>query len=183
MKYPVKSGETKTMDVGVLSIEDPSWHVMLEFIQSETAIRKSDRNEPPTPTPSAASATTPHPSTTINFGRVKTIVATRVDVMQAGSRPLVPPFSLVLLTPDAAGRKMYEFLSWEEFRLDLRQFFLDELNVITLWLSLIAFVIGLLATGARWLLSRNTSIVTAENLIAKQDEPHPEIGPVRSSAS
>lgn len=45
----------KDVPVGVVSITDPAWPVLLAFIQSEVAIRKSARSEPPGP-PATGSA-------------------------------------------------------------------------------------------------------------------------------
>ncbi len=172
MKYPAMSGrdlsgKPQFIDVAVLSIDDPGWHVLLDFIQSEIAIRKSERNAPappspriqsqaPTegpvevsPQPSAQPPSPSQPLPPINFQRIKTIAAFRADVMSAGSKPLVPPYNLVVLWPPPIARTVYEFLSFEEFRLDLRRMILDEIQGLALWMSVVAFACTLLINALR----------------------------------
>jgi hypothetical protein len=112
------------------------------------------------PTPSAAPneilpqstaqpQATPQALPAINFGRIKTITAFRNDVMSAGSKPLVPPYNLVVLWPLSIPRRVYEFLSFEEFRLDLRRMIIDEVQESVLWISVIAFACTLLINVLR----------------------------------
>jgi hypothetical protein len=172
MKYPAQNGKDANgnpqfINVAVLSIDDPPWSVMLDFIQSETAVRKSERNEPapqqsplqssapaaaPVETPSQPSSqpqAPPQALPTINFGRIKTITAFRNDVMSAGPKPLVPPYNLVVLWPPTIPRRVYEFLSFEEFRLDLRRMILDEIQESVLWMSVVAFACTVLINTLR----------------------------------
>jgi hypothetical protein len=161
MEYPVQTGENQTANLGVLTIDDPSWPIFLDFIKSDIAIRKSERNEPPgmeaprlqqTP-PSGNGAEPANPSRPatplpeINFDRIKTIVSIRVPTATAGTKPLAPPYRLMVLWPDepmpAVPRRVYEFLSFEEFRLDLRRMLLDRMEEWSLWIAVVAFAIGL----------------------------------------
>jgi hypothetical protein len=52
MKFPIREGAA-TVNVGVVSIDEPSWNVLLDFVKSETAIRKSERTEALIPRPPA----------------------------------------------------------------------------------------------------------------------------------
>jgi hypothetical protein len=95
-KYPLQKTPDTTQNVGVLKITDPSWRVILDFTRSETAIRKSERNQPSFPaTPPETPATGLTPPLTLgiippsSFDRAKTIVAIRLDVARAGDQPLV----------------------------------------------------------------------------------------------
>lgn len=151
MRYPVTTGKPpQTLNVGVLPIENPAWPVMVAFLRSEIAIRKSDRDEPmPTQGATGNAATVPLPP--VNFQRIKTIISVRSAVLTAGDQPLLPPFSLDALWPVNAptARRMYEFRSFEEFRLDLREMVVQDLETLSLELTLIAFVCGFLATVVR----------------------------------
>lgn len=145
-KYPLPMSEGgASRNVGVLEITHPSWSVLLDFLKSEVAVRKSERNEP-LPVASLAekdgkaAAPKDSPPPPINFDRVKTIIALRMDVISAGSKPLAPPFSLNVLWPVPVGRRVYEFLSFEEFRLDLRATMLAEVESVALWIAVIAFL-------------------------------------------
>jgi hypothetical protein len=172
IKYPALSGKDSNgkpqfTNIAVLSVDDPAWAVMLDFIRSETAIRKSERNQPAPPTtqiqspapanppvetppqPPAQSSMTPQMLPPIDFQRIKTIASFRADVMTAGSKPLVPPYNLVVLWPPPITRTVYEFLSFEEFRLDLRRMMLDEIQGLALWASVIAFACTLLINALR----------------------------------
>jgi hypothetical protein len=181
MRYSVPAGENDKHEkvfanVGVVSIDDPEWSVMLEFVRSETAIRKSERNEPATlqappspptqpsspPLPPASSNQPQPPSplqspSPIDFERVKTIIAfPMTPVLSAGTKPLSPPYSLIVLWPGLTAHRVYEFLSFEEFRLDLRHMILDEMEEWSLWISAIAFGCGLPINVLRSLLAAAT---------------------------
>lgn len=144
-----------TRDGGVLKITDPAWQVVLDFVRPDVAIRKSERNLPPQPrTPSQEPVAGAHPpayAETISrgdFDRAKTLVAIRLDVASAGDQPLAPPYRLVLITPRPwpPGFKIwrvYQFLSFEEFRLDLRRMITSEMEEWSLWTAAVAFVLGL----------------------------------------
>jgi hypothetical protein len=61
MEYPVPSDSpTHFTNIGVLPIDAPSWAVLLDFVQSETAIRKSERNQPEPPKLSASALACTH---------------------------------------------------------------------------------------------------------------------------
>jgi hypothetical protein len=156
----------------VLSIDDRAWGVLLDFIRSETAIRKSERNEPsnphslPTPAPAPSPPSTEGNSTSpsvsvpparpedapaeINFERIRAILCLKFSVASAGPKPLSPPYALVVIWPaPPAAHRVYEFLSFEEFRLDLRHMILQEMEGWSLWLAVVAFAFGLLVEGLR----------------------------------
>jgi hypothetical protein len=46
--------------------------------------------------------------------------------------------------PPLSAREVYEFLSFEEFRLDLRHMAVDEMEEWSLWSAVVAFALGLL---------------------------------------
>jgi hypothetical protein len=90
----------------------------------------------------------------INFERIKTIVALKNEgIISAGPKALTPPYNLLVLWPGTLGRRVYEFLSFEEFRLDLRHVVLDEIGEWGLWLSAFAFVCGLVLNALRALVA------------------------------
>jgi hypothetical protein len=173
LKYPLQIG-TNPFQVSILSVDEPAWGVLLNFVRSETAIRKSERNEPsnlpslpsPTSTPSSPPATgstspppAPPPATEttpaqINFDRIKTIIGLQRPVATAGPKPLIPPYILGVFWQNSPGQQydlhsVYEFLSFEEFRLDLKHMILDEMEGWSLWIAFIAFLVGLFAQGMR----------------------------------
>jgi hypothetical protein len=162
-KFPLPMDANVTQNVGVLTITDRSWGVILDFMKSETAIRKSERNLPTYPAPTLGSgapdtkpATPPAPPPEIDFDRIKTVSAIRLDVARAGTQPLAPPYRLAILLPPGRFQDVrfpYEFLSFQEFRLDLRHMILDEMEEWTLWLAVIAFGCSLLLEAFRRLVS------------------------------
>lgn len=88
--------------------------MLLEFAKSEIAIRKSERNEPDATLvgrrdspaadrPEAAQAPPTLSMRPINFERLKTIIALRFDVVQAGSKPLVAPYRLIVFWTNRPG--------------------------------------------------------------------------------
>lgn len=56
-----------------------------------------------------------------------------------------------MLWPPLTSRRVYEFLSFEEFRLDLRRMIVEEVDADARWLSVVAFLGTLLTGGLRWL--------------------------------
>jgi hypothetical protein len=180
-----QSGKETFTNIGVISIDEPQWPVFWDFIQSETAIRKSERNEPIPPeplgsaqpttsrltTPPSSSsqgetvpdgsgapkaAVTPAPQSVaqnqispaafpINFQRIKTILSVKSPVISAGTKPLTPPYTLLVLWPGNSPRRVYEFLSLEEFRLDLRRMMLNEIEEYTLWATAITSIMALVS--------------------------------------
>jgi hypothetical protein len=179
MKYPIVSGPSTTTNIAVVSIDDPSWGVLIDFIRSEPAVRKSERTEALVPQPAAqvsppppqaqappndslqapstqapSAPQTPTLPTAINFDRIKTISAIKNEnIISAGPKALVPPYNLLVLWPANVGHRVYEFLSFEEFRLDLRHMMLDEIGEWGLWLSAFAFVCGLVINALRALVA------------------------------
>lgn len=179
-----ESGKEAILNVGVVSIDEPQWSVFWDFVQSETAIRKSERNEPTPPqqlgvaspnppqssspssnqgeavpegsgvakvpstaTPQSFAANQVNPAAIpINFQRIKTILAIRSPgVISAGTKPLVPPYALLVLWPGNLAHRVYEFLSFEEFRLDLRRMMLNELEEYSVWGTALSSIIALVA--------------------------------------
>jgi hypothetical protein len=142
----VKDRNGKEVRVSVLGIDHPSWGIMLDFVQSEIAIRKSERNEPaPASFSSPAGAGSPENSPPaelppIDFDKIKTIVAAEFETPKAGSKPLTPPYRLLVFWPPTIARRVYEFLSFQEFALDLRQMLVLELRFGAIVASGIAFV-------------------------------------------
>lgn len=195
MKYPLAFGTASNkMLVGVELIDDPSWGVLLDFLKSDIAFRKSERSEavmppsparanpiaPPSPpplssampsgttakssTPEGSAATTearpaPTPQVAVplppvDFGKIKTVTSFfNPNVPSAGPKALVPPYNLIVFWPGIIPRRIYEFLSFEEFRLDLRNMMIDEIVSDGVWLSLVAFACGIVLNALRALVS------------------------------
>lgn len=161
LKYPTSlrpGEEDKGEKIAVLDIDHPAWPVMLDFLKSEIAIRKSERSEPSQPTPSGTSssgqAAQNLPSLPeINFDRVKTIFTVRGPVISAGTKPLTPPFSLVVIWPPPHGRRVYEFATFQEFGFDLRHMIVGEVESFALWLAVVALLCQPPIAGIRWLIS------------------------------
>ena len=203
MQYPFP--DIPNIKVGILKITDPSWPVMLDFVQSEIAIRKSPRNLPVSPdtvVPQAATNAKPDtkgpasidlnstPAAQMSmkilkseFDRAKTIVAVKYTVAQAGDQPLAPPYRLILTTPLAFSQQVatpfvYEFLSFEELRLDLRDMVVGEMEAWALWLAVIAFAVSIVIDGIRratyvWERRRLVREVAAEvtSALAQKEQP------------
>jgi hypothetical protein len=168
-RYPLQSQDAndksgKEILAGVIDIDDASWPVILEFVQSEIAIRKSERNEPVRALPGLltpeASTQEASPSESepppIDFARIKSIAAVEVATTKVGSKPLVPPYRLIVRWPHSSltPRYLYEFLSFQEFGLDLRQMLIVRLRYYAMLASGIAFAITMALHGLRWGLGR-----------------------------
>lgn len=174
-KYPTAPPDPP-LNVGLVSIDDKEWGVLLDFIQSEVAIRKSERNEPSPLHSAAAPANPPTPSPTpsntdlpnINFDRIKTIISMRMDVASVGAKPLAPPYRLIVFWPNppSTPRRVYEFLSFAEFRLDLRHFILDEIEEWSLWMAVIAFAVSVPAEALRRIIATAEERKTVDKLTA-----------------
>ncbi len=148
--------DNKPRAVSVLKIDDPSWRVIFDFIQSEIAIQKSSRDDrlltrtdtspesgsdpgnqqppPPTATPGAEATPggikqdTPRERLSpISFNRVKTITCIHLTPLRAGRTPLTPEYALLVWSPPNIARSVYEFLSFDEFRNDLGGMVVGEL--------------------------------------------------------
>jgi hypothetical protein len=156
MKYPLKVDEGAPRNASVLEITHTSWPIFLEFLKSETAIRKSERSDSIAAKPAQDKQQALPP---IDFDKVKTIFVFRNDVISAGPKALVPPFALHVLWPVGPpmpiARRAYEFVTFEELRMDLRKMMLDEIEAIGLWMALAAFLTEWpVALAKRWLLRR-----------------------------
>jgi hypothetical protein len=157
-KYSVPKDGGATISVGVLEIDHPSWPVMLDFLQSEIAIRKSERNEPEPPMfKPPASAEAPEPPKPIelppiDFRRIKIIFSMEVPTIKAGSKPLSPPYKLVVLFPPTAARRVYEFLSFHEFWLNIRQMLVLEVRFASILVSGCSLLISVVLRLNSWCL-------------------------------
>lgn len=154
---PVKRGNEpitqktsgKIVMATVLSIDYPSWPVMLDFIKSDIAFRKSDRNQPTEESLSTEGESSDSPDTPrsgvlpeINFDRIKTIFVIRVhNVLKVGSKPLTEPYRTVVFWPPSKSRRVYDFYSFEEFRLDMKIMLVDELEYYSIIFTFIALVV------------------------------------------
>ena len=93
-KYPLAVAPHTTEKVGIIKITDPGWGVMLDFVQSNIAIRKSERNLPDSnsstsaePKAGAAANTATGSSATMSksdFERAKTMIALRLQRGKCG---------------------------------------------------------------------------------------------------
>ncbi len=131
----------------VLSIDHPSWSVMLDFIKSEIAFRKSDRNQTIEETFSREdqsdvneNATNKKTLTKINYDRIKTIIVIRVTgVIKAGGKPITAQYRALVFEPSHKGsRLVYDFLSFEEFKFDIKKMLVGELEFYSIVSAIIA---------------------------------------------
>jgi hypothetical protein len=92
----------------------------------------------------------------IDFDRIKTITSIETPVVSAGSKALSPPYHLIVLWPGNVvnvARRVSAFLSFEEFRLDLRHMMLDEIEEMGLWLGGVAAIATILLNAFRALVA------------------------------
>ena len=146
----VKSKDTdQEIMATVLGIDHPSWSVMLDFIKSEIAFRKSDRNQAieeilsiEDQSDDNENATNKKKLTKINYDRIKTILVLRVrNVATIGGKPLTEPYRAVVIEPSQnKTRRVYDFLSFEEFKLDLKEMLVGELEFYSFLFAIIAIV-------------------------------------------
>jgi hypothetical protein len=131
----------------LLDIDHPSWSVMLDFIKSEIAFLKSDRNQTIEETVSIEdqsddneNATNKKTLTKINYDRIKTIFVVRArNVPTIGGKSITAPYSVQVIDPSQKrNRKVYEFLSFEEFKLDLKKMLVGELEFYSIVSAIIA---------------------------------------------
>jgi len=152
IRYPLTQPTKKpeVTKVGVLDITHQSWGVILDFLQSEIAFRKSNRNEPAQkqPTTNDNSSETSNETSSVapqqvNWDRLKTIISKHRNVVKAGEKPLLPPYQLFAVIPNSSGPTptQYEFLDFKEFRLDMKEMLVNELESYAILLSLIALFI------------------------------------------
>ncbi len=130
-----------------LGIDHPSWPVMLDFIKSEIAFRKSDRNRTIEETliredQSNNNENVIHKKipTKINYDRVKTFIVVRAtDVVTIGDKPITAQYRIQVFDPSQGiNRMVYDFLSFEEFKLDLKKMLVDELEFYSIIFAIIA---------------------------------------------
>jgi len=131
----------------VLSIDHPSWSVMLDFIKSEIAFRKSDRNQTIEESLSRENhsdanenATNKKTLTKINYDRIKTMIVIRVTgVIKAGGKPITAQYRVLVFDPSQKGsRLVYDFLSFEEFKFDIKKMLVGELEFYSIVSAIIA---------------------------------------------
>jgi len=163
MRYSAPSSKGKEVPVGVLDINNESWDVMLEFVQSEIAFLKSERNKPMNididSSDTSIKPSEKDPQQTdfpINWDRIKTISSARIGAMMVGDRPLTAPYRLFVIGPDKTSTKsqVYEFYSFEEFRLDMNKMIINKIEYLSTLMSIIGFITGLLATAVIFILSK-----------------------------
>lgn len=149
----VKDASDREITATVLGIDHPSWSVMLDFIKSDIAFRKSDRNQTIEETLSRedrsdANETATHKKalTKINFDRIKTIIVLRVrDVAKLGGKPITEPYRAVVVEPSQNKlRRVYDFLSFEEFRLDVKKMLVNELEFYSIVFAIFAVLCNIL---------------------------------------
>jgi len=148
------------INIGIISIGDDGFSEILDFLQSEVAIRKSDRNEagsfsyPDKVQPGSSSQLSRVQP--LNFYRIKTVVSTYQPIMSAGSKQIVPPYRLIVIFPfdPAVVRRIYEFLSFEEFSLDLRSMFVGEIETWSAWCGFIALALNAVVNSVRFVCER-----------------------------
>jgi len=145
---PIEGTDQEIMAT-VLGIDHPSWPVMLDFIKSEIAFRKSDRNQTIEEAVSIdgklddnENATKKKTLIKINYDRIKTIVVIRVrNVPTIGGKPMTAPYRAVVKNPSQKElRIVYEFLSFEEFKLDLKKMLVGELEFYSIVFAIIAVI-------------------------------------------
>ena len=139
----------KPIYITVLGIDHPSWPVILDFMKSEIAIRKSDINDPVKEKVNVVEIPQDNQSATdevilskINYDRIKTIFVIRVhNVIKAGNKPITEPYRVFTMVPPstiAKFRRIYDFLSFEEFKLDIKKMLVGELEFYSIILAIVA---------------------------------------------
>jgi hypothetical protein len=128
----------------VLSIDNPCWPVMFDFMRSEIAFRKSDRNyklnDKQNDNEQSANETTTEIDE-INWGRIKTIFVIYLsNVAKVGNKPLSEPFRAIVFWPGLKAHNVYGFLSFEEFRLDIKKMLTEELEYYSYFLALVGAI-------------------------------------------
>jgi len=116
----------------------------------------------------------------IDFGRIKTIVAVEVETPKVGPKPLAPPYRLIVRWPHTAPvvRHVYEFLSFQEFALDLRQMFVLKLRYFGMLATGISVAATVVLAGLRWALRRFAPGVLATS--SPELAPGMDAGPQRT---
>lgn len=171
---PLKNEQGDVIKGTVLGIDDPSWNVMFDFMRSEIAFRKSDRNyqfDDKQNNPNKKSSNVPDRNKNeINWDRIKTIfVLYLTNVAKVGNKPLAAPYRAIVFWPGLKGHSVYNFLSFEEFRLDVKKMLSDELEYYSYMLALI----GALGTAILPIIKR---IFCRPYAMAKSETPAPSQG-------
>lgn len=140
-------GTDQEIRATILTINHPSWSVMLDFIKSEIAFRKSDRNRTVEETLSIENHSDANESTThnktitrINYDRIKTIIVVWVrNVARIGGKPITEPYRAMVIEPSRMEmRRVYGFLSFEEFKFDIKKMLVGELEFYSIVFAIIA---------------------------------------------
>ena len=172
-KYTAQEEGGVNIHVGILDIDDPAWSVMLDFVKSEIAIRKSERNEPgpqmfiPPTSPGASNSSKAIKLPPIDFYRIKTISSAEFPTIKAGTKPLAAPYRLIVFFPNNIPRRVYEFLSFEEFRLDLRQLLVEEVRFGSIIFAACALVLSALMALVRWVVNQFAPQLLVKPAIAR----------------
>jgi len=138
-----------------LGVDSPFWPVMIDFMKPEIAIRKSDINDPVKEKIAPDELSPEHQSDTndvmlpeINYNRIKAFFVIRVkNVIKAGNKPLTEPYRVLTTVPPSTKvkwRRIYDFLSFEEFKLDIKKMLVGELEFYSIVLSIVAVLITIL---------------------------------------
>lgn len=143
--------KSEDSDQGVMTtalcIDHPSWPVMLDFINSEIAFLKSDRNQAiegvlgtENQSDDNEDATNKKMLTEINYDRIKSIFVIRVTgVLKVGNKPITATHrTQVFDESQKANLMVYDFLSFEEFKFDIRKMLVNELELFSILLAIIA---------------------------------------------
>ena len=150
MQFSQEIDTGKVIHVGVLDIDSDSWPIMIDFLQSEIAFLKSERNNPNSIDSNLSSASQESsepdkqkPLVPINWDRIKTVYSTRVGVMKAGEKPITPPYRLFVSWPKRTNRGVYDFYSFKEFRSDMDKMLANKVEYFAILISIIGFFTGL----------------------------------------
>lgn len=87
--------------------------------------------------------------------------------MMAGTKPLVAPYRLVVIWPPPTTRRVYEFLSFQEFKLDIKKVLVEKIEYFATLMSIIAFVAGLIIAATRRFLLPKFSIFQNDRMNEK----------------
>lgn len=141
---PVKDDQGNPIQGTLLGIDNHSWQVMLDFIRSEIAFRKSDRNyriDEKQNTDEPSKNQSAYQDSEINWDRIKTIFVLYIkNVAKVGNKPLAEPYRALVFWPGHKGNNVYSFLSFEEFRLDLKAMLTQELEYYSYFIALIGAI-------------------------------------------
>ncbi|MBL9190524.1 MAG: hypothetical protein JNK23_23805 [Opitutaceae bacterium] len=136
--------------VAALPITDPGFSPLITFLDSDVARQKWTQNERLERKIAGPDSDESKFIPQVNFMRVKTIISFEVGGTRAGTIFLTPPYKLGVFYPEDRLRGLYEFLSFEELRLDLRKFHKEHLENIAAW----GAGIGVLMVVLGWVLCK-----------------------------